>query len=262
MDTASLQHFWTHGWVRLERAVSLDAAAAMRDVVWRELADFGIDRDDASTWTVERPAHLQRLKEDAAFAAVGSGRLFKALDAIFDGAAYPAPKNWGALFAAFPTAAAWRLPTEGWHIDAYYGGALRPTGGVKIHMLLGDVEERGGGSLVLGGSHRLIHSWFQANPPDKTERSAQLRRSLRSHPYIAALHAPGDPVERITRFMDRTEVIDGVALRVVENYGRAGDVIFLHPLALHAASTNASKQPRFLLSGGVTTDDWGWRSHT
>jgi hypothetical protein len=85
-----------------------------------------------------------------------------------------------------------------------------------------------------------------------------MRQSLRGHPYIAPLHADGDPEQRISRFMDRIEVVDGAPLQVVEATGAAGDVILVHPLSLHVAAPNNGAAPRFMLSGGVTTDMAGW----
>ena len=64
-------------------------------------------------------------------------------------------------------------------------------------------------------------------------------------------------LQRLPRFMEREEVVDGVPLQVIENTGEAGDIILLHPLVLHVAAPNNSAAPRFLLSGGVTTDMWG-----
>ena len=85
-----------------------------------------------------------------------------------------------------------------------------------------------------------------------------MRQLLLSHPYIRDLHLEGDRHERIERFMGRAEDSDGIALRVVEVTGSAGDVTLLHPLMLHVAAPNAGHVPRFMLSGGVTTDNWGW----
>ena len=62
-----MDHFHTHGWVRIEGAFSAETAAAMRDVVWRALAAVGIQRDDPTTWRKERPDHLQHLKSDPVF---------------------------------------------------------------------------------------------------------------------------------------------------------------------------------------------------
>jgi hypothetical protein len=61
----------------------------------------------------------------------------------------------------------------------------------------------------------------------------------------------------MARFMTQVGV-DGIPLQVVENTGAAGDVILLHPLTLHVAAPNNGVAPRFLLSGGVTTDMHGW----
>ena len=43
---------------------------------------------------------------------------------------------------------------------------------------------------------------------------------------------------------------DGILLQVIENRGAAGDVMLLHPLLLHVATSNTGA-PRFLLSGGI-----------
>ena len=51
--------------------------------------------------------------------------------------------------------------------------------------------------------------------------------------------------------MDRVEEHDGIPLQVIENSGAAGDVMLLHPLLLHVATSNNGDAPRFLLSGGI-----------
>jgi hypothetical protein len=85
-----------------------------------------------------------------------------------------------------------------------------------------------------------------------------MRMLLREHPYIRDLHTEGDRNARIARFLNGAEDVDGISLQVVECTGAAGDVILLHPLMLHVAAPNTGAQPRFLLSGGVTIDGWGW----
>jgi hypothetical protein len=244
--------------MRLPQAFGPEAAAAMRDAVWDALGAVGIYRDRPSTWTVERPVQLQHLKDDPAFQAVGSEALFSSIDAMLEGRTYKAPSNWGTCFIAFPSKAEWRIPASGWHIDANYMSPLWPTGGVKTHALFSDIAPRGGGTQIVSGSHRLVHKWFEEHPPPSGVRGAGLRKLLQVHPFIRDLHSEGDPDARIARFMEQTEEVDGVPLRVVENIGHAGDVILLHPLVLHVAAPNNSTAPRFLLSGGVTTDMWGW----
>lgn len=257
-DDQTLEHFRTHGWMRLRQAFSADEAARMQEVVWAGLERVGVRRDAPSTWTIERPTHLQHLKTHPAFEAVGSERLLAAVEAILETRTFERPKTWGALFLAFPGGGEWEVPAEGWHADANYRSQLSPPKGVQIHSLFGPVAPRGGATLVLSGSHRLIHRWFQQNPPPPEARSAALRKLLLAHPYLRDLHRRGDRERRIERFMGRSEEVEGVPLRVVENTGAAGDVMLLHPLVMHVASRNTGDVPRFLFSGSITTDVAGW----
>jgi ectoine hydroxylase-related dioxygenase (phytanoyl-CoA dioxygenase family) len=247
----TVEHFRVHGWMRVRAAFSVDEAAAMRAAAWRALARAGIRETDPSTWTKERPEHLQHVKDDPAFRAVGSARLLAAIDAVLEDQAYEKPKNWGAAFLAFPSNHAWNVPSSGWHADANYLSPLSPPAGVRTHALFGDVASRAGGTLIVSGSHRLVHNYFKDNPPPPGSRGADYRKLLQGHPYIGALHTKGDLDERVARFIEGAEEHDGVSLQVVEDTGAAGDVILLHPLVLHVATPNTSKATRFLLSGGV-----------
>jgi hypothetical protein len=239
--------------MRIPAAFSAAQAAAMRDAVWRALESAGIRRDRPSSWTTERPTHLQHLKADPVFGAVRSTRVLAAIEAVLEGQPVDEPRSAGAVFLTCPGRRPWVIPTSGWHIDANYLSRLAPPAGVRTHALFGDVEPRCGATQIVSGSHRLVHKWFADNPPPPGTRGAQFRLRLREHPYIRDLHTEGDEVARIARFIDRVEHVDGIPLRVVENTGRAGDVILLHPLVLHVAAPNAGTGPRFLLSGGVDT---------
>ena len=84
------------------------------------------------------------------------------------------------------------MPVRGWHVDANYTSQLWPPKGVQTHALFGDIAPRSGATQILSGSHRLIHKWFKDNPPPAGARSAEMRRSLRMHPYIRDLHTEGD----------------------------------------------------------------------
>src|SRR5262245_58085092 len=233
--------------MRVRAAFRGDEAAAMRAAAWRALARSGVRHDDPSTWTAERPEHLQSAKDDPAFQAVGSARLLQAVDAALEGQAYEKPGSWGALFLAFPSSEPWHVPSRGWHADANYLSALSPPAGVRTHALFGDVAARGGGTLIVAGSHRLVHKFFTDNPPRPGTRGVEYRKLLQGHPYLRDLHKEGDTDERLARFIHRAEEHAGIPLQVVENTGEAGDVILLHPLVLHVATPNTSKAPRFLL---------------
>lgn len=258
LDQSELEHFRTSGWVRVRGAFSSDDAAAMCTVIWNELSKVGIRRDDPSTWTRTRPDHLQHLKSDPVFRAIGTDRTIGAVQDVLEGQALPMPKDWGAFFLHFPAGREWDIPSAGWHLDGNYAGRLSPPCGVLIHSMLNDVGPRCGGTNIIAGSHRLVHRWFMENPPSQGARSAQLRKSLYRHPYLRDLCRAGDPATRIARFMNQVESVDGIPLQVMENTAQAGDVILMHSLLLHAAAPAAhlGPQPRFLLSTSVQEPFW------
>jgi hypothetical protein len=247
-----MDHFQTHGWLRVPGAFTADDAAAMRGVVWHALAVAGIHRDDPTTWRVERPAHLQRLKSHPVFRAVGSSVTLAAIDDVLRGQPWRRPTDWGAFFIVFPSRRPWDIPVDGWHLDANYAGPLAPPKGVKVHAMFGDVAARSGGMLIIDGSHRLVYQWFLEHPPNAGARAAELRASVHRHPYLRDLCTAGDAAARIERFHERVEIVDGIGLQVLENTATAGDVILMHPLLLHAPPiAHPGNTPRFLLNKDI-----------
>jgi hypothetical protein len=230
----------------------------MCDLIWAALAKAGIHRNDPSTWTTARPAHLQHLKADPAFRPIGSERTIQAIDEVLDGQSWQKPRDWGAFFLQFPIGREWDIPNAGWHIDGDYTGELSPPCGVKVHAMLTEVGRRCGGANILSGSHRLMHRWFRENPPPPKTRGAQFRKSLERHPYLRDLYTAGDPEARIARFHDRVEEVDGIPLQVSENTASPGDVILMHSLLLHAGAPAAhlGPQPRFLLNQDIHQPYW------
>jgi hypothetical protein len=102
-----------------------------------------------------------------------------------------------------------------------------------------------------------VHKWFTEHAPAQGARSAQLRKSLQRHPYLRDLCTAGDPGQRIARFHDRSETVDGAALQVLENTASAGDLLLMHSLLLHAVpAAHLGNQPRFLLSTSVQQPYW------
>jgi hypothetical protein len=248
--------FAEHGWVRVHGAFTAEDASAMRTVTWRTLEQIGIRRGDPSTWNRERPDHLQHLKSDPAFRAVGSERTRAAIDEVLDGREWAEPKDWGAFFLVFPTPGRpWGVPTGGWHLDAAYDGPLSPPDGVKVHAMYGDVAPRAGGMNIISGSHRLVHRWFSEHHVERGTRAAKMRKHLHQHPYLRDLCAEGDREARIERFHRRVEEVDGIPLQVIENTADAGDVILMHPLLLHAPpAAHTGSAPRFLLNKDLRAD--------
>ena len=233
--------FLEDGYVRVPGVFSAEAAAAMREAAWCELAHrYGVDRDDRRTWTHEVPHHLQGLKRHPAFAAIGSDVVGAALDVVF-GSGWTHPKNWGALFITFPVRGAVPDVSLGsWHIDAPYDTPVAPPFGARVLALFGDVEPGAGGMNLVAGSHRVLAAFAARQPPEILAKNARARRALlRSHPWLSGLHQPDDAPTRIRRFMHDGATIDGVDVRVIELSGYAGDVFLMHPGVLHACPVNA-----------------------
>jgi hypothetical protein len=249
LTSADRDHFATYGYVRVPDAFAVEEAERMRDVVWRELAKQGIERDNPNTWLNESPAHLQHLKGHPAFKAVGSDRTLAAIDDLLGAGRWREPPDWGAYFLLFPTFRPWTVPWKAWHIDHDYAAPLAPLSGLKVHAMFGDVAPRAGGMAILTGSHRLVAQHFADHPPSPGAKGAQVRRSLmRSYEYLRDLGADGEAEKRIARFFDRAEEVAGIPLQVAELTATAGEVILMHPLLLHTRPTNAGSYPRFVLN--------------
>ena len=217
-----------------------------------------------SSWTDERPIHLQQLKKDPVFDAVRSPRPRAAIEAALRGQPDHEPKNCGAFFLAFPSNGAWGVPTSGWHIDANYLSALAPPAGVRTHALFGDVDRAAAARNSLSGSHRLVHKWFKDHPPPTGAHGAEHRLCFKAIPTPRPTHG--------WRHRDAHRPLHGSRggrgrhpspSRREHGLGRLTDSV--HPLVLHVAASNTGRKPRFLLSGGVDTpamyadSKWGGR---
>lgn len=109
---------------------------------------------------------------------------------------------------------------------------------------------------MAAGSHRLIDALRRRSGPDWHGRSGEVRKQLRHEvPWLRELWSRSDDADRTARFMERTELHDGVSLRVVEATGDAGDVMVMHPWLLHAVSPNCGARPRIALTERIHESD-------
>lgn len=241
--------FRTTGLLRLRGAFPQATAEAMCDRLWEFLARrYAIHRDERSTWTVEKPAGFQPVTRSGAFRAVGGGPLCAALDALFGTGRWARPRWWGRPLVTFPGDGPWELPAGAWHFDFMPASAgHRP---VQFFAFLNQVRPRGGGTLVLTGSHRLVAPYLGRG---EVFRMPRVRASLAAHPWLRGLWEPGGG-DRIQRYMNDGTVVDGVPLRVTELTGQPGDVILMHCDCFHAAAPNRLAGPRMMLTGMLSPD--------
>jgi ectoine hydroxylase-related dioxygenase (phytanoyl-CoA dioxygenase family) len=149
----------------------------------------------------------------------------------------------------FPNMSApWVVPHSLWHVDFRYDN---PTAddlfGLKVFAFFGDVTARGGGTVVITRSHRIVARFLERQPRELRGdfRSARLA-FMRHHPWLRALATPDSTAERNARFMDQEADVDGIGARVVELTGRAGDVVITHPWTVHHVAPNTNDVPRFM----------------
>jgi GT2 family glycosyltransferase len=222
-------------------------ATGMEERMWEFFARRGVDRHDRATWPLGDARHLQKLLREAVFMPIGGRRTSTAIDDLLGPGRWLRPEHWGELLVTFPERPGrrWTIPTL-WHTDAAYTEPLHPLSGVMVFTFLNRVGHRGGGTLVLAGSHRLIARFVSGRPGVQQEKAAVIRRSFyASHPWLTALVEDTDAHGRYERFSQEID-IDGIGIRLVELTGDPGDIVITHPLIAHSFSLNCGSEPRFM----------------
>ena len=132
----------------------------------------------------------------------------------------------------------WDVPRSIWHLDMPRSAAIGPPG-PEMFTFLNKVEPKGGGTLVLAGSHRLLND-------AEYLCSKNVKKRLKRHTYFRELTGKGDGDR--SRFLKEIGTIDGVSVKVVELTGDPGDVYFVDLRILHSLGANVSNQPRMMIA--------------
>ena len=149
----------------------------------------------------------------------------------------------------------WTLPVgAAWHNDFV---PLRPDPGeraVQLFTILRNLSTRGGGTLVLTGSHHLVtrYTTDSGNAP----HPGRVRQVLGEQLWLRDLWEPPastTPEQRIHRYMANDTRIGDTDMRVVELTGRPGDAFVMHCDTLHAAAPNCHDEPRMMATITLTT---------
>jgi Phytanoyl-CoA dioxygenase (PhyH) len=244
-----LDEFDRRGVLRVSGLLSTDRVRRAREQVQRRLARLGLWREGA--WCLDaipRPEWpATGLKTSKAIgnrhpdlvALLEEPALRCMVDALLEGAPFDRTlyKRPQVLFT-LPNSGAWTVPT-GWHVDIpRFATGRRP--GVQLFAFLDTVAHRGGGTLAVTGSHRLLNE-------GRSIRVRDLKRLFCRDAFFRELYAGAQELgEDRARLLGRTSIVADVALEVVELTGAPGDAYFTDLRVLHTAAPNAADRPRMM----------------
>jgi hypothetical protein len=249
LTSSDIERFERDGYLIVKQAFSRADSLAMERQWWRELADaHGIRGDDRASWH-QITGDLKAAKRDPLQVRILTDRVRGVFDDLLGRSAWTPPRNWGRTLVTFPEPGVWEVPTRHWHWDNACELHLDHPTALFVVSFIGSVEARGGGTLILSGSPRLLTQQERRVPASQRRGLGALPwdRFHRSHPWLMALtgQAPS-PADRIAAFMDTETTVEGVPLRVVELTGEPGDMVFCHPVMVHCVAPNRGTRPRFM----------------
>lgn len=244
------------GLLRLRCAVDPPVVATMRDQVWELLARRrGLGRDVAEPGLRVSPSLFKPLDRSGVFDPLCGPPVRAVLEELLGAEGWAEPTRLGQVLMTFPARGSWAVPHRSWHLDYPAPPGPDRLPGLQLFLFLDRVEPRGGGTLAVAGSHRLVERLRADAGPGYTGRSADVRKRLRrSVPWLRELWTPREGDDGIERFM-RAARFDGVSLRVVEMTGEPGDVIAMHPWILHTSAPNVGPRPRMMLTARLRAAD-------
>lgn len=238
------------GVLRVERLLADAAVAAARAAVLRPLESLGLWRDGEWRWeALPRPDQPNGGLETSETignrhpelaALIEAPAVCHLVDALLEGRAYERPgrgRRPQVLFTP-PNSKAWSLPSN-WHADSPRL-ASGETVGVQLFTFLEPVAARGGGTVVIAGSHRLMNERRHILPRD-------FPRELKGHGFFRDLFSPRRGPTPADADLPSGEAA-GARLQVMELTGEPGDVWLMDLRLLHAAAPNASDRPRLMLT--------------
>jgi hypothetical protein len=249
LTAAQLETFNRDGVLLLPGLIPRTHALAMAERLWTDLGDrYGIVRHDPATWNVERPANFQRLERGGGFAQLDQPGLRALFDQFLGVGNWDVPRWWGQALVTFPDRSLpWDVPDKLWHMDLPVGVPETLFPCLRVFVFLGEVRAKGGGTLYLEGSHRVVTDQAANLAPGEGRRSADMRERLKAEePWLRALWSLGGE-NRIGQFMNDGQIVRGVPLKVKEMTGGPGDAIVMHPHMFHTVAQNTLDQPRLML---------------
>ncbi|MEZ4707838.1 MAG: phytanoyl-CoA dioxygenase family protein [Caldilineaceae bacterium] len=229
--------FATQGLLRLEKFLPSANVRSAQEFIHRLAAQEGAWRE--GVWqlseTSERPEFTKPMSKKE-FNVLTTPELLAAMRLLADGQDVEARSKPSLLFT-LPQHGPWAI-FNAWHTDAprqAHGGIP----GVQMFTFLEPVRARGGGTLVVTGSHHLVNN-------AKFMRSRDIKKRLQKYAYFQALLAKEQPNPQ--QYLTTPGYVGDVELQVVELHGEPGDVVLMDMRMLHTISTNTAKTPRLMVT--------------
>jgi len=221
----------------------------MQDLIWSSLEQqYAIDRNDVASWNrVQLPHRVQHLRGNEVFQPIGGPNVIESINQLLGVGQWKKPWHWGQFLIGFPTSSTFDVPHQIWHTDFGFETSQVDLTGVLIFSVISDVLAEGGGTLVIDGSHLVMQNFVQTLPKETRSIMERVRNAFyTSHPWLQKLTNSHDPEDRIKYFMQDSNDIDGVPVKVSQIKGKAGDVVVTHPWLLHASSPNCTDQVKMM----------------
>jgi hypothetical protein len=249
MQTADVRaRFEASGVLRLPGAFAADRAADMRDAIWQHAErQAGLRPDDPAGWAGAPVLSWQALSRDPVFRPlVDNPPVTEALDAIFGTGGWRRPRPGAQILFSLPEPDPWIMP-DSWHIDCGFDQATWPVPAVKLFAFVGDVGPRGGGTMVLSGTHRLVDRYRQGLPAPVGAGRENWLAFIRHHPWLARLLDGAERPDHGRPLVGEAAEIDGVPVQIAELTGSPGDVVITHLHVFHARSPDTGATARLML---------------
>ena len=219
LSTDQLEAFLENGWCVLRGAFASDQAARACACVWARMEQkAGIVRHDRRTWPefFDIEEHLGQPEVLECFTDRVAGAV---VDLLGEGH-WVEERRWGFWPVNFSVGAGqpYDIPDWGWHIDGnWFRHRLDcPQQGLLLIGLFTDVDPRGGGTILAGGSHKATARVLARHPQGLTHLEL----------FAEALAEPLGNFHEVT--------------------GAAGDVVLAHPFLFHTRGMKHCGPPRII----------------
>jgi hypothetical protein len=243
LTQADIDHFLEHGWIKLSNCFTQEQSDKVTATVWTRL---GMDPNDKSTWHTLRtnmPAHNHF--EAASFAPkawAAIGELLGGEDKISD-----KNREWGdGLIVNLGSKEGEGKETDPrelkeWHVDGdFFVHFLdSPEQGLLVIPLFTDILPGGGGTMICPDAIPVMARHLKEHPEGVSPRMTP-----------RAENPTWEPENNLNFFNNVAKSMPRESF--VEVTGQVGDVFLLHPLMLHAASSNSLRNVRIITNPPVS----------